>query len=136
MPGAARGLGRAYYVSGEVRLGRQKGAALGFPTANLVPGEEKLLPPDGVYVTETGFPGGSQGFRGVTNVGTNPTFGGVARTVETHLIDFKDMIYGRQIQVDFLARLRGETLFPSEAALAEGIRRDCRQARDYSAGVI
>jgi riboflavin kinase/FMN adenylyltransferase len=133
---ARRMLGRPYGVEGIVVEGRRLGGpALSFPTANLVP-HNRVLPAIGVYVTATLHQG--QWHRGVTNVGRRPTVGDEEHvTVETHLLDFDEDIYGEKIRVRFLHRLRGERRFPGLDALKMQIARDVDRARRYfESGVV
>jgi len=119
-------LGRDPSVGGRVVHGFHRGAALGIPTANLrVRGIQ--LPPDGVYAVWAS--GGGERLRGVANIGFNPTFGNRTRTLETHLLDFTGDLYGRRLEIAFLARLRGEQKFPDVAALLAQIRHDISAAR-------
>lgn len=119
-------LGRPYDVAGRVVHGHHRGQSLGIPTANL-----RLLriqlPPDGVYAARIRF--GSRRLSGVANIGLNPTFGAACRSVETHLFDFDEDIYGQRIEVAFAERLRGEVKFPNVEALVTQIRRDIEEAR-------
>ena len=116
-------LGHPYTLGGVVVHGEQIGRKIGFPTANLRPDEGKLIPADGVYAVRAEVEGYQQ-LRGITNIGTRPTFDGTARTLETNLLDAVGNIYDRRMQVCFFSRLRGEKLFPSGEALAEQIRKD------------
>jgi riboflavin kinase/FMN adenylyltransferase len=127
---ARRMLGRPYGVEGSVLEGRHLGGpALSFPTANIVP-HNRVLPANGVYVTATLFEG--EWHRGVTNVGRRPTVGDEQHvTVETHLLDFDRQIYGEQIRVRFLRRLRAERRFPSLDELKAQIARDVARGRRY-----
>ena len=119
-------LGRPASVSGRVVHGHHRGRDLGFPTANLrVDG--MVLPPDGVYAVWTQRPNGGRG--GVANLGRNPTFGNTSRSLEVHLFDLDEDLYGQRVEVGFVRRLRGETRFASVQALAEQITRDAAAAR-------
>jgi riboflavin kinase/FMN adenylyltransferase len=118
---ARRMLGRPYVVAGEVVRGDARGRSLSCPTAN-VELHNEVLPRPGVYVTETMVIAGR--FASVTNVGERPTFGGTGITLETHLLDFSDDLYGERIEVHFLARLRDETRFDDAAGLADQMARD------------
>jgi len=130
---AATLLGRAYSVGGVVVRGARRGRALGYPTLNLVPSPEKLLPPDGVYLTRTVWQG--EAYTSVTNVGTNPTFGGQTRVVETHLpdLDHGTDLYGETVTVSFLGFLRGEVKFDTVEALRTAILADVAAARCFFA---
>jgi riboflavin kinase/FMN adenylyltransferase len=119
-------LGRLYSVSGRVEKGFQRGRGLGFPTANLRPRADVLLP-NGVYAVIVTV--GDQDVLGVANVGVNPTFGGNKRTIEAHLFDFSADLYGQQLRVGFVERLRGERKFPSVQDLVRQIQEDASRAR-------
>ena len=126
MEAARRLLGRPYALIGPVVSNRHLGQTLGYPTANVETGEQ-LLPPDGVYATEAQV--GDATYPAVTNVGRNPTVAGRRRTVETYLLDEDLALYGAELTVSFLARLREERTFPSLAALSEQIGRDVAAAK-------
>lgn len=119
-------LGRPYTLSGPVVSARRIGHALGYPTANLGTGKQ-LLPPDGVYATMAFVNGVAHA--AVTNVGKNPTVAGKQRTVETYILDEELSLYGAELSVSFLARLREERTFPSLADLSEQIGRDVAAAK-------
>jgi len=122
----ARLLGRLYAVSGRVEEGFQRGRGIGFPTANLRPRADLLLP-NGVYAVVVDA--GKMQIPGVANVGTNPTFGGSKRTIEAHLFDFSADLYGQRLRVGFVERLRGERKFPSVPELVRQIQEDANRAR-------
>ncbi len=122
-------LGRAYALEGEVVHGQKRGAAIGFPTANLEVWSEQMIPARGVYAGQARL--GGETFKAVTNIGIRPTFDGSDLTVETHLLDFDSDIYGRRLEVTFEARLRPEKKFGSLEELAAQIRLDIETARDY-----
>ena len=125
---ASRLLGRAYAVEGRVVRGDRRGQGLGFPTANVRPRTEVLVP-DGVYAVRLRWNGDRR--NGVANVGRNPTFGqGRARTLEAHLFDFAGELYGRALRVEFVDRLRGEMKFASPQQLVDQIREDVARARE------
>lgn len=119
-------LGRHYTVSGRVVRGFQRGRKIGFPTANLPPRADLLLP-NGVYAVRVDV--GGQKLPGVANIGVNPTFGVNKRTLETHLFDFSEDLYGKRLAVEFVARLRGEQKFPSVEELVKQIQKDADHAR-------
>jgi len=127
-----RVLGRAHAVTGSVVRGDARGRTLGFPTAN-VEGIVELLPPNGVYAVRVDGRMGDGLYqrlaRGVTNIGVRPTIGGPHRTVETHLLDFDDDLYGRRLKLSFVARLRAEQKFASLDELKAQIARDVARAR-------
>jgi riboflavin kinase/FMN adenylyltransferase len=124
-------LGRPFGLVGRVVVGRHRGKGLGFPTANLALEDGQALPPDGVYVTRARLEG--QPLPSVTNVGDNPTFGDVQRWVEVHILDFDRDIYGRELRIDLLHRLREEVRFPTVEALVEQMHRDVAAARAFLA---
>lgn len=116
-------LGYHYFVQGTVVHGKEIGRTLAIPTLNLLPPEEKLLPPYGVYVTQTTVEDRIYG--GITNVGCKPTIEGINPVgVETHLFDFAEEIYGKQIKVEFLVPVREEMKFGSLDELKAQMERD------------
>lgn len=123
-------LGYAYSVTGEVLHGRQIGRTLGMPTTNLLPKEQKLLPPNGVYATRTVIAG--EVFEGITNIGYKPTVGGESRKgVETYLFDLDRNLYGEIIQVQFYGYERPERKFPALEALKAQIEADVAWGKEY-----
>jgi len=121
-------LGRDYQICGVVVKGRNRGGRLlGFPTANLELIDE-LTPKVGVYAVRVLI--GQKNYRGLTNIGYNPTFGKGPFSVESYILDFSEDLLGRTIKVDFLERLRDEKTFERIEDLAEQIARDVRRARD------
>lgn len=110
---AAQMLGYRYSISGIVVPGNRLGRTIGFPTANMKPTFPlKVLPKNGVYATEITV--GDRHFRGMTNIGVRPTLGaGNERIMETNIFDFDEDIYGMEIQVAFMARIRNEQCFDS-----------------------
>jgi riboflavin kinase/FMN adenylyltransferase len=124
---AARFLGRWYVVEGTVERGDARGRALGFPTANLALPDDKLIPAAGIYaafaVTE------AQQYQAAVSIGTRPTFGPGALTVEAYLMDFNGDLYGRTLALRFVQRLREEIAFTSEAALVRQIEDDVAETR-------
>ena len=121
-------LGRSYQIRGTVQEGKKRGGpVVGFPTANLHISEEDLCPRHGAYVTQVVYDGKCYG--GVLNIGYNPTFGGNRLSVETHIFDFNQEIYGKKIKINLLKFLRGEQKFSGPAELADQIKEDIRQAK-------
>lgn len=118
---AARMLGRPFAVTGEVVRGDGRGKSLDFPTANLETDGE-MIPRRGVYISEVAVAATRYG--AITNVGVRPTFGTSALTVESHILDFEDDLYGERVEVRFLARLRDERRFDGPSELADQIARD------------
>lgn len=128
---AARLLGRPWALPGRVVAGNGAGRQLGFPTLNLE-AELELLPSDGVYVTATRLEGEADPRPGVTNVGRRPTLHREGpRLAETHLLDLQLDLYGREVEVLFLQRLRDEQRFPDRAALVARIAQDVELGREY-----
>ena len=123
---AARLLGRNYGFSGLVVHGDGRGKGLGFPTANLEP-PQTLLPARGVYATRLLVDGRRR--PAVTNIGCKPTFAGQALTVESFVLEDVPNLYGRELELEFVARLRDEQKFSDVAALVAQINRDIAQAR-------
>jgi riboflavin kinase/FMN adenylyltransferase len=123
---AADCLGRPYRLTGTVGTGQRRGAKLGFPTANLER-VETLIPGDGVYVVRVYR--GDTSWAGAANVGPNPTFGENARKVEVHLIGFRGDLYGHELSVDFVERLRDTRPFGSVNELVAQLRADIERAR-------
>ena len=116
-------LGYDYELYGVVVAGNRLGRTIGFPTANMQLYEPlKLVPANGVYAVEVEVDG--RNFRGMCNIGVRPTVGGSAQTIETHILDFDEDIYGLPIGLRFLRRIRDERKFPSLDALKEQLARD------------
>lgn len=126
--GAVALLGRPFGLRGIVVEGDKRGRTIGFPTANLRIAEVHVLPADGVYACRVYLDG--EGLPAVTNIGVRPTFDGLRRTVEAHLLDWSGDLYGQSIRVEFLSRLRGEQKFAGIEALVAQIRRDADRARE------
>jgi riboflavin kinase/FMN adenylyltransferase len=124
---AQRWLGRPWSMRGRVMPGTRLGRDLGFPTAN-VPLERRRAPVAGIFavrvhgVAATGLPG-------VASLGTRPTIGGVEAVLEAHLFDFKGDLYGREIEVEFVAKLREEECFATLEALTAQMHLDAAAAR-------
>jgi riboflavin kinase/FMN adenylyltransferase len=125
---AAKYLGRDFTILGTVTQGRQLGRRLGFPTANLQAHNE-LFPPNGVYAAKAWFR--EQEYGGVVNIGIRPTIENESgeRTLELHLFDFDQQIYGEDIEVAFVQYLRAEQKFAGVDELQGQIRRDAELAR-------
>lgn len=119
-------LGRNYEITGTVGHGYGRGRDLGFPTANLED-IKTLVPGHGVYATFASLDG--QRYPAVTNIGDNPTFKGEKTTVETFLLAGNPDLYGRQLKLEFVRKLRGEKAFASPSELVDQIRRDVQTAR-------
>ena len=118
-------LGRYHFLSGRVVRGHRRGRDLGFPTANISTRTE-VLPLDGIYATL--FHHGDRFWPSVSSIGVNPTFGAGPRSIESHILKFRDDIYGAAVKLSFVRRLRSEMKFPSADALTAQIRQDVEQA--------
>lgn len=124
---AARLLGRPFSLSGPVVHGAMRGRTIGFPTANIAIGADRVLPNYGVYATRAHLRG--DGYDSVTNIGRRPTFDAGAPSIETHILDFDEDIYGQELRIDLIARLRGEQKFAGVDELRDQIERDVQAAR-------
>jgi riboflavin kinase/FMN adenylyltransferase len=119
-------LGHHYYIDGVVVEGRRRGREIGYPTANLQTANE-LIPPHGVYATTLTIDGIVRA--GLTNIGVRPTFGdGGGTSIETHVLGFDENLYGREVRLSFVQRLRDERRFEDADALREQIEADRRRA--------
>jgi len=127
MERAAMLLGRIYGIRGTVVHGTQQGQAMGWPTANLRVPADRVMPPDGVYAARTVH--GTQTYDAIAYIGTRPTFGVGERLIEVYLLDQTCDLYGREIAVQFVARVRSDHTFASADELSEQIARDVEQAR-------
>lgn len=123
---AAHLLGRAYAIGGRVVRGKQLGRTLGFPTANLRFPKTPAL--SGIYATWV-HGVGERPHASVSSFGTRPTVDGVEPLLEAHLFDFDGDLYGRHIEVEFVAKLRDELKFPDLPSLTEQMQRDAETAR-------
>jgi len=125
---AAEFLGGPFLFEGEVVTGDRRGRELGMPTANLVPDDRMVCPGHGVYAAW------AHGHPAAVNVGVRPTFEtGRGLLVEAHLIDFEGDLYGQELRIAFVERMRGERRFDSADALVEQMHRDVLQAREICA---
>jgi riboflavin kinase/FMN adenylyltransferase len=120
-------LGRPFQVRGEVVHGDGRGRELGFATANVVPDDRLIRPDKGVYACR------ANGVPAAINIGVRPMFEtGRGVLIEAHLIDYDEDLYGTELRIDFLSRLRGERLFDSVDALVEQIGRDVERTRELA----
>lgn len=125
---AAEDLGRPYSLRGVVVRGEGRGKGLGFPTANLrIESPEKLLPSEGIYAVRGALRRGT--FPGALHLGPRPTFQGSPPSIELHLLDFDGDLYGEEVRVDFVKRLRKVRPFDSPEALVRQMRDDVAEAR-------
>ncbi|PNH92503.1 bifunctional riboflavin kinase/FAD synthetase [Vibrio diazotrophicus] len=127
LTGTSEMLGRNYSISGRVSHGRKLGRTIGFPTAN-IPLKRCVSPVSGVYVVEA-YGLGEQPIGGVANIGQRPTVNGVRQQLEVHLFDFQGNLYGKQLEVALLHKLRDEKKFESFDALKQQIELDAEAAR-------
>ncbi len=126
-------LGRPYRLTGRVVPGDGRGRLIGVPTANLSIWSELMLPRAGVYVNVATIRG--KVWKAVTNVGVRPTFETqpVPPRVEAHILDFNEDLYGQEIHLDFISRLRDELRFSTVQALIEQMQKDILQTREVLA---
>ncbi len=122
-------LKKPYFIISTVIEGEKRGRQMNFPTINLVPAAEKLLPADGVYISLVNVKG--KVYRGITNVGNNPTFDSYLHTVETHIIDFDEEIYGTEVLVGLYQWIRTEQKFTNMDELKAQLQRDKETAIRY-----
>jgi riboflavin kinase/FMN adenylyltransferase len=124
---ATRFLGAPFQLRGEVVHGDERGRELGFPTANLVPDDALVCPGHGVYACL------ADGLPAAVNIGVRPTFDtGRGELIEAYILDFEGDLYGKQLRLDFLSRLRGERRFQSAEELVGQMHRDVEQARQIA----
>ena len=122
-------LGHLYTVNGIVTKGKQLGRTLGFPTINIIPEKIKVLPPNGVYITEVWISG--KAYNGIANVGYNPTVNGDVKKVETYIFDFCGDVYGERASVGFVKYIRPEIKFDSIGDLKNQLHKDKTLALEY-----
>jgi riboflavin kinase/FMN adenylyltransferase len=122
---AAKLMGRPYSLTGRVVHGQRR--RIGFPTANLTPSKLDLTPGNGVYAIVARTPFGA--YNGVVNIGTNPTFDCARRTIEAHLFDFDRDLYGQDITLRFIKKIRDEKKFKDVKPLTDRIAKDIAFAR-------
>jgi len=120
-------MGRNFYLAGKVITSDKRGRLLGFPTANLDLKPQQALPNNGIYATITQIDG--KRFPSATNIGTRPTFGEGKKMIETHLLDYKGNLYGKEIRVEFMQKLRDEQRFSSSEELKIQIEKDVREVK-------
>jgi riboflavin kinase/FMN adenylyltransferase len=120
-------MGHHFYLTGKVVTSDKRGRVLGFPTANLDIKPQQALPDNGIYATITRVDG--KQFLSATNIGTRPTFGKGKRMLETHLLDYEGNLYGKEIRVEFVQKLRDEQRFLSSEELKTQIEKDVRTVK-------
>lgn len=123
-------MGYPYSIIGEVVHGRKIGRTLGLPTINILPSQQKLLPPNGVYFSKVNL--GTRVYNGVTNIGYKPTVGAeLKRGVETYLFCFNEYIYGKKVNVQLYTFERSELKFNSLDELNSQIQKDIMLGQEY-----
>jgi riboflavin kinase/FMN adenylyltransferase len=123
-------LGHSFTLSGKIVSGRGIGKTLTFPTANLQVAEDyKIIPKKGVYLTQS-IIAGKEVF-GLTNIGTNPTVGGLHQTIETYFLDYTEDLYNKTLQLKFITRIRDEKVFNNVEELKLAIKEDEIIARNF-----
>lgn len=129
--GVALLLARPYTLNGAIVRGAGRGRTVGFPTANIrVANDKKVVPKHGVYAVRARFRGDEQAYGGMMNIGVRPTVNSTGKTyVEAHLFDFDRDVYGQDIQIAFVDRLRDERKFASIEELTAQLQRDERSSR-------
>jgi riboflavin kinase / FMN adenylyltransferase len=131
---ATRFLGAPFQLRGEVVHGDERGRVLGFPTANLIPEDALVCPGHGVYACLADTFTGTDRLPAAVNIGVRPTFvTGRGELIEAFILDFEGDLYGKQLRLDFLARLRGERRFQSAEQLVEQMHQDVEQTREIAA---
>jgi len=120
-------IGRSFSLQGRVTTGAGRGSELGFPTTNLEIDPKQALPAEGVYVTWAYVDG--KAYQSVTNIGRRPTFGGNGGTVETYIVNYHGDLYGRELKIDIVERLRGEKRFDTVEELKKQIAEDVKQGK-------
>jgi riboflavin kinase/FMN adenylyltransferase len=118
-------MGRYFYLGSKVVTSDKRGRVLGFPTANLDIRPQQALPGNGIYATIAQVDG--KKFPSATNIGIRPTFGEGEKTVETHLLNYKGDLYGKDMKLEFVQKLREEQRFPSSEELKVQIEKDVRE---------
>ena len=131
MERAAALLGRPFSLRGPIVRGHDRGRAFGFPTANMAVTPDRALPAFGVYITRSHV--GDRTYPSATNVGINPTFDDALPSIETYILDFEGDLYGRELRIELLHRLRSEVKFDGIDALAAAIATDVAAVREYFA---
>jgi len=119
-----------FFLKGFVTTGKERGRTLGYPTANFKPyTPHQIIPKEGVYLTKLSLE--NKIYNSITNIGKNPTFNEKDLTVETHILDFNEMIYFKKIKIEFIKKLRDEIKFDSKESLIKQLNKDKKIAVDY-----
>jgi riboflavin kinase/FMN adenylyltransferase len=123
-------LGRNFCLEGVVIKGEGRGKRIGFPTANIQVNPDLIVPQKGVYVTRTCYEGMT--YQSITNIGNNPTFKDTDQIhIETNILDFDNEIYGENLEIEFLSKVRDERKFATVNDLIEQIKKDVQFSRDF-----
>jgi riboflavin kinase/FMN adenylyltransferase len=122
-------LGRPFSLRGPVIHGAERGRTIGFPTANIAVTPDRAMPAFGVYITRAWL--GARCYAGATNIGIKPTFPDERPSVETYILDFEGDLYGREVRIELMHRIRGEVKFDGLDPLIEAIRADVELVREY-----
>lgn len=121
-------LGYPYQITGEVVYGKQIGRTIDFPTANII--SNQIVPKQGIYITRTTIYG--KIYQSVTNIGSRPSIqDDDIISIETHILDFNEDIYGVEISVDFIKRIRGEIKFENLEQLKQQIKKDIKKVEEF-----
>jgi len=121
-------IGRSFGLHGHVIPGASRGAAkLGFPTANLEIDPEQALPAEGVYASRAYINGKT--YESMTYIGRQPTFGGRQHAIEVYILDYNGNLYGSDLKIDIIERLRGEKQFDTAEALRQQITKDIERGK-------
>ena len=120
-------IGRSFSLQGRVTTGAGRGSELGFPTTNLDIDPKQALPAEGVYVTWAHID--DKAYQSMTNIGRRPTFGGGKRAVEVYILDYHGDLYGRELRIDIIERLRSEERFDTAEELRKQVAEDIRQGK-------
>ena len=120
-------IGRPFSLNGRVTRGAGRGVELGFPTANLDIEPGQAIPAEGVYATWAHIDG--QAYKSMTSIGPQPTFGGSQRIVEVYILDYHNNLYGRELKIDIMERLRSEKKFDTAEELKKQITEDIKRGR-------
>ena len=123
-----KALGRHWHMNGQVVVGDKRARKINFPTANVEPGNH-ILPLKGVYCVNAEVD--DKKFKGIANFGERPTIDGTKNLLETHIFDFNEDIYGKELTVEFLTFIRKEQKFENFEKLTEQIRKDIQIAKNY-----
>ncbi|MES0489677.1 MAG: bifunctional riboflavin kinase/FAD synthetase [Leptospirales bacterium] len=129
LPEANHLLLKPFFVDTTVIHGNKRGKKIGFPTANLNISKGKIYPPPGVYFTAALYKGVL--YKALTNIGTNPTFDGTKRSIETHILNFNNNIYDENLTVFFLEKIREEMRFSDVSTLQEQIQNDIKLSEKF-----